>query len=47
MLGEITFPFPNINGCTLEALVWVVISSHNLLDMWLPIHAEIKVMNVW
>ena len=35
--GEITNPFSNFNGCTVD------LSSHILLDMWLFIHAGIKV----
>ena len=36
---EITYPFPNFNGATVE--VWEWISS--FMDMWLLIHAGVKV----
>ena len=36
---EIMYPFPNLNGCTIEVCGnGKVISSHTLLDMWLLIH---------
>ena len=35
---EITYPFPNSNGCTVN--VSEVISTHTLLGMWLLIHAR-------
>ena len=38
LYDEITYPFPNFNGCTVE--VWVI-QSDALLDMWLLIHARI------
>ena len=41
---EIIYPFPNFNGATVEVCEWwYVISSHTLPDMWLLIHAGIKV----
>ena len=43
MWGEITYPFPNFNGYTVEVWEWISNLSHVLLGMWLLIHAEIKV----
>ena len=40
MRDEITFPFPNFNGLTVE--VWEVISFQTLLRMRLFIHAGIN-----
>ena len=45
--GEVTYPSPNFNGCTVE--VWVWISNfifHTLLGMWLLIHNVIKFNHV-
>ena len=38
MWDEITDPFPNFNGTTVE-----IISTHTLQDMWLLFHAGIIV----
>ena len=40
---EITYPFLNFNGCTVEVKEWISNLSHTLQDMWLLIHAWIKV----
>ena len=43
-MDEITYPFPNLNGCIVE--VWeceYVILFHTLPGMWLFIQAGIKV----
>ena len=40
MWDEITYPFLN------EFRNWLVISSHTLQDMWLLIHAGIKVLTM-
>ena len=40
---EIIHPFPNINGAATDIWNRQVISSHILLDLWLLIHAGIKV----
>ena len=40
---EIRFRFPNFKGVAIEAWEWKVISTRNLLCMWLHIHARIKV----
>ena len=40
---EITYPFPNFNGCTFEISDWISFSSHMLLGMWLLIQAGITV----
>ena len=36
---EITYPFPNFNGGTVEVWEWIT-SSHILLDMWSLIHTD-------
>ena len=41
MWNEIIYLFPNFNGATVE--VWEIILSHTFLDMWLIIHAGIKI----
>ena len=38
MWGEITYPLPNFNGATVEVWNRLVILSHTLKGMWLPIH---------
>ena len=38
-----TYPFPNFNGCTFEVWDWISNSYHDLQDIWLLIHAGIKV----
>ena len=38
-----TYPFPNVNGCNVEASEWEIISSYTLLGMWLLIHSGIKI----
>ena len=40
---EITYPFPNFNGCTIEVLEWINNFISRWLGMWLLIHAGIKV----
>ena len=40
---EISYPFPNLNGATVEVGNGQVISSHTLLSVWLLIHAGVKV----
>ena len=40
---EITYPFPNINGATVEVWEWMNNSPYILWRVWLLIHAEIKV----
>ena len=40
--GEITYPFVNFNGRTIEVWEWISNSIHNLPCMWLIIHAGIK-----
>ena len=41
---EITYPFLNFIGATVEVNEWIiVISPHTLLGMWLLTHAGIKV----
>ena len=44
---EISYPSPNFNGGTVE--VWEEINNftHTLVDMWLHIHAGIKVKPCW
>ena len=39
---EISHPFWNSNGFTVDDWEWIIISSHNLLVIWLLIHAVIK-----
>ena len=40
---EITYPFPNFDGHTIEVWEWIILSSHILEWMYLLIHADIKV----
>ena len=40
---EITYPFPNINDGATEVCESISYSFYTLLDMWLLIHAGIKV----
>ena len=40
---EITYPFLNIRGLTVEVLEWINNSSRILWRVWLHIHADIKV----
>ena len=42
MGDEITYPFPNVNGATVE--VWSLISSHTSLDICWLIHAGVQVI---
>ena len=44
--GEITYPFLNINDCTVKFEIGLVISFHTLLGVWSLIHAGNKV-NPW
>ena len=39
----ITYLFPNFNSATVEVWAWISNFSHTVLDMWLLIHAGIKV----
>ena len=39
---EITYPFPNFNGCAVEVGEWIIL-SHTILGTWLLIHAGIEV----
>ena len=39
----ITYPFPNFNGCTVEAWEWISNFTTLFTGMWLVIHAGIKV----
>ena len=41
-VDEITYPFPNFNS-EVEVWEWISMSNHTLLDMWLLIHAWIKI----
>ena len=43
MLAEITYPFPNFDGTTVEVWEWISNFIPCLLGNWLPIHARIKV----
>ena len=43
LYNEITHPFPNFNGATVEVLEWISNFIHTLLGMWLLIHAGITV----
>ena len=40
---EITYPFPNFNGCTVETSEWISKFTHTLLGMWLLVHVGIEV----
>ena len=40
---EITYPFPNFSGATIEVCEWMLILFHTLMDMQLVTHARIKV----
>ena len=46
MYDEITYPFPNFNGATVEVLEWISNFIHTLLGMWLLIHAGITVKQI-
>ena len=41
--SDCVYTFPNLNAATVEIWKWIRNSSHTLLDMWLLIHAGIKV----
>ena len=45
MWDQITYPFFNFNGATVEVYEWIsnLIASHTLPGMWLHIQAGIKV----
>ena len=45
MWDEIIYPFPNVNGCTVDVWEWVN-SFHALLGMWLLILAGIKIKSL-
>ena len=38
---EITYPFLNANGATIDVREWISDLSHTLLGMWVLIHAGI------
>ena len=40
---EITCPFPNFNGCTVEVWEWISYFILHVTGMWLLIHAGIQV----
>ena len=42
-MDEITYPFQNFNSVAVEGWNEWVILSHSCLDLWLFIHAGIKV----
>ena len=42
MWDEITYPFPNFNGCTIEVWEWISNCIPQLTRHWLLIHAGIK-----
>ena len=44
VLAEITYPFPNLNGTTVDVWEWISNFIPCLLGKWLPIHARIKVI---
>ena len=44
MLDEITYPFPNFNGATVEVWERISNSSYIFLDMWLLIHSDVDKM---
>ena len=43
MWGLVTYQFPKFNGAAVEVWEWIGNSPQPLLDMWLYIHAGIKV----
>ena len=43
MCDEITYPFPNFHGGTVEVWEWIDNFVPRLLDMWWLIYAGIKV----
>ena len=43
MFNDITYPFPNFSGATVEDWEWMNDFIHILPGMWLLIHAGIKV----
>ena len=47
MLDEITYPFPNFNGATVEVWEQISNSSYIFLDMWLLIHSDVDKRGPW
>ena len=46
MWYEITYPFPNFNGCTIEVWEWISNFIPQFTMGVILIHAEIKVIHV-
>ena len=45
-MGWIIYTFQNFNGATVEVWEWISNLIPHLLDMWLLIHAGIKLIHV-
>ena len=41
VLGEICYPFPNVNGATVEVKEWISNFISTLQDLWLYITGEL------